>query len=173
MNRIVSRDWRHGVNQSATRIRPDFRIMPAYSVVQQQNAGLKTRSIVLAWGICSPQNKFPRGNPCHSATGSRNSLMLRLHDEFQPGTHIKAIARLHDNPSWNLNPGLEPGLKKSWKMRDIVNSSTQVEKIRRVLCRILFQKIIQVHVIGKRLILRAWFQPASCKHMTNLNPAVM
>ena len=26
------------------------------------------------------------------------SLRLCLHDEFQPGTHIKAIARLHDNP---------------------------------------------------------------------------
>ena len=57
-------------------------------------------------------------------------------------------------------------VEKSRKMH--VNSSSQFEKAHRELCRILLKK----YGGGgkKRLVVRAWFQPASCKHTPNLNP---
>ena len=62
------------------------------------------------------------------------SFRLCLHDEFQPGLRF--------------NPGLEAGLRK--KLKNACNSSTRVEKTRRVLCRILVPKIVRL--VGKRFI---------------------
>ena len=46
-------------------------------------------------------------------------IRLCLHDEFQPGMHIKAIGHLLDNTGWRKNPknvhvllAVQPGLKR-------------------------------------------------------------
>ena len=98
--------------------------------------------------------------------------------------HIKAIARLHDNPGLEAGLRFQPGLKKAEKCiprpGTHVNSSTRVEEIRRVLCRIFFQKIVRV--VGKGLGLVEFFALDSSPPLVNtreistrveLNPAVM
>ena len=100
-------------------------------------------------------------------------LRLCLHDEFQPGTHIKAIARLHDNPGWNLNPGLEAGLRFQAGLKKVENTCEQFNPGWKDSSCTLQDPFSTHYTDGRKTafwILRAWFQPASCKHTSNLNP---
>ena len=83
--------------------------------------------------------------------------------EIQPGTHIKAIGRLRDNPGWDFNP--------AWKK--LKNACKQFNPAWKGSSCTLQNPFSKNYTGGRKTacwIIRAWFQPASGKHTTNLNP---